>query len=99
MISAPCLFIVFGATGDLTGRKLLPALYRLARRGDLAGSHILGVARSTNIDDQAFRQLARNVISTIHEQTDPVGQWCDYCVHYRSLSGDAESFRGLASEI
>ena len=27
----PCIVVIFGATGDLTGRKLMPALYNLAR--------------------------------------------------------------------
>ena len=31
----PCILVIFGATGDLTGRKLLPALYNLARDGQL----------------------------------------------------------------
>lgn len=34
-IAEPCILIIFGATGDLTGRKLIPALYNLARDGQL----------------------------------------------------------------
>lgn len=34
---APCILVIFGATGDLTARKLLPALYNLARDGQLPG--------------------------------------------------------------
>ncbi len=34
-IAAPCIMVIFGATGDLTGRKLLPALYNLGREGQL----------------------------------------------------------------
>jgi|688.fasta_scaffold01500_16 glucose-6-phosphate 1-dehydrogenase len=34
-IADPCIVVIFGATGDLTGRKLLPALYNLARDGQL----------------------------------------------------------------
>lgn len=33
--AAPCVMVIFGATGDLTGRKLLPAIYNLAREGEL----------------------------------------------------------------
>lgn len=33
----PCIMVIFGATGDLTGRKLVPALYNLAREGQLPG--------------------------------------------------------------
>jgi glucose-6-phosphate 1-dehydrogenase len=43
---APCTVAIFGATGDLTGRKLLPALYNLAHAGQLpTGFAIVGFAR------------------------------------------------------
>src|SRR5262249_55672164 len=80
--SKRCLIVVIGATGDLNKRKLLPALARLAERHYLDGSHILGVARSTEITDSQFRQMAREVVGkNVHE-------WCDSCVHYRSLQGN-----------
>src|SRR5436190_19870886 len=84
---APCLFVVFGATGDLNKRKLLPALARLAERNVLGDSHILGVARSTEMTEGAFRELARKIVG------DGQPEWCDSCVHYRSLND------GLAGEI
>ncbi len=51
---APTL-VIFGATGDLTARKLVPALYSLARKGRLPqGLRVVGAARSP-LDDNAFR--------------------------------------------
>ena len=42
----PCIFVIFGGTGDLMRRKLLPALYNLAEEKLLPpGFQILGVAR------------------------------------------------------
>ena len=50
--------VVFGATGDLTLRKLLPALYYRFRDGQMPGnSRVIGAARSV-LDDQAFRDKA-----------------------------------------
>ena len=50
--------VVFGATGDLTLRKLLPALYKRFRDGQMPDSaRIIGAARS-ELDDDAFRQRA-----------------------------------------
>jgi len=50
--------VVFGATGDLTLRKLLPALYYRFRDGQMNGeSRIIGVARS-DLDDDAYRGRA-----------------------------------------
>jgi glucose-6-phosphate 1-dehydrogenase len=51
----PCVLVVFGASGDLTRRKIFPALYALALRDLLPESFaVLGVAR-TQLDDDEFR--------------------------------------------
>jgi len=51
-------FVVFGATGDLTLRKLLPALYYRCRDGQVPeDSRIIGVARS-DLDDHGYRDRA-----------------------------------------
>ena len=52
----PCALVIFGATGDLTHRKLVPAVYNLAADGDLPpGSVVIGFARREKPDD-VFRQ-------------------------------------------
>ena len=48
--------VIFGASGDLTSRKLIPALYRLFERGRLpADTRIVGVSRS-QFTDAAWRE-------------------------------------------
>jgi|SRR5579864_2446963 len=55
--SGPCVMVIFGATGDLTGRKLFPALYNLAKSNLLSREFaIVGLGRSTYSIDQ-YRQL------------------------------------------
>jgi glucose-6-phosphate 1-dehydrogenase len=57
-----CAFVIFGASGDLTKRKLLPALYSLAYRRLLPPQFaVLGVARSEMSDDD-FRQHMENAV-------------------------------------
>ena len=52
----PSVLVIFGATGDLTRRKLLPAIYHLSRDQRLPAQFaVIGVGRSANTDD-AFRQ-------------------------------------------
>src|SRR3954465_15350195 len=49
----PCVVVIFGATGDLTHRKLMPALYNLALERRLpAGSSLVGFARRPQGDEQ-----------------------------------------------
>ena len=49
----PCVMVIFGAAGDLTGRMLIPALYNLARAGLLSREFaVVGVARSQYSNDE-----------------------------------------------
>ena len=48
-------FVIFGASGDLTSRKLVPALYKLRHKGYLPDpTRIIGISRS-ELTDQDFR--------------------------------------------
>src|SRR4051812_17502513 len=52
----PTTLVIFGASGDLTSRKLIPALYSLFAKGRLPkGTRIVGVAR-TKFTDEAWRE-------------------------------------------
>jgi glucose-6-phosphate 1-dehydrogenase len=54
----PCVLVVFGASGDLTRRKIFPALYELALRDLLPESFaVLGVARTEWSDDEFRRRM------------------------------------------
>jgi glucose-6-phosphate 1-dehydrogenase len=57
----PCVVVIFGATGDLTKRKLMPALCRLLGEGCLEGVQVLGVGRSDMTDDM-FRTFVREAL-------------------------------------
>ena len=59
---APTALVIFGATGDLAHRKLLPALYNLAHEGALPERfELIGVARRDQ-DDEDFQTIARKSI-------------------------------------
>jgi glucose-6-phosphate 1-dehydrogenase len=61
---APCVMVIFGATGDLTHRKLMPALYNLALEQPLpAEFSVVGVARRPFSDEQ-FRQQALEAVNS-----------------------------------
>ena len=49
----PCVIIIFGATGDLTHRKLIPAIYNLSVDGDLPSPvKVIGFARRDKSDEE-----------------------------------------------
>src|ERR1700745_4423233 len=59
----PTALVIFGATGDLAHRKLLPALYNLAHEGSLPERfEMIGVARS-EMTDESFREMASESIT------------------------------------
>jgi glucose-6-phosphate 1-dehydrogenase len=63
----PCTVIIFGASGDLTKRKLVPALYRLTQERLLPAEFaILGFARSENTDEE-FRAKMKDAVATYGE--------------------------------
>lgn len=59
----PCILVIFGATGDLTARKLMPALYNLAREGQLPSQFAcVGFARRQK-DHATFRSEMKDAIA------------------------------------
>ena len=97
----PLLFIIFGATGDLSRRKLLPALCRIAQQAVLEQFVILGIGRSDKMNDQGFRAIVRGLVAAQHDDGSTAAtRWCDCCVHYSNM-GDSEErdFRQLSIEI
>src|SRR6266700_3870418 len=59
-VPQPCSIVIFGATGDLTNRKLIPALYNLAADGDLPPAvAIVGSARREKSDEQFRAELEK----------------------------------------
>ncbi len=61
-VAGPCVLVMFGVTGDLARKKLLPAIYDLANRGLLPpGFAVVGFARR-DWAHQDFRQLAHDAI-------------------------------------
>src|SRR5579871_2920248 len=91
-----CIMVIFGASGDLTTRKLLPALYNLARADLLSREFaILGFAKD-EISEDDFRKRVRD---NIHEYAGaPVDcELCDWLAnHSYYISGD---FRNAADYV
>ena len=70
-VADPAVMVIFGATGDLAGRKLLPALYNLGKQRSLpAGFAVVGAAMS-ELSDEAFRKRASDEIHAF-SRTQPI---------------------------
>jgi glucose-6-phosphate 1-dehydrogenase len=84
----PQAIVIFGASGDLTKRKLLPAFYHLFLQGLLPeGFVIMGYAR-TEMDDGSFRQHAHDAIVTFGRRA-PEGQaWASFAKRLEYVTGE-----------
>ncbi len=86
----PCTFVLFGASGDLSRRKLLPGLYNLAVDGVLPEKFaVVGFGR-TAMDDEAFRRLAREGVTEFSRRTRDEDVWARLaaCLFYQIGSTD-----------
>jgi len=75
----PCILVIFGATGDLTSRKLVPAIYNLGKEGLLPPNFAcVGFARRDKTHE-VFRQEMKDAISK-HSRTKPLdeGFWKNF---------------------
>jgi glucose-6-phosphate 1-dehydrogenase len=108
---APTVLVIFGATGDLTRRKLLPALYNLAHDGALPGHfHLVGVARREKSHEnfrgeaeQAIRQFSRRtpdeeVLKALLEDIKYVAGTFDDQSAYARLGKVLDGFEARAGE-
>src|SRR5580692_5407022 len=88
---APCVFVIFGASGDLTRRKLIPALYNLALSRLLpTGMSIVGFALPEMSDEQ-FRASMREGVAQFSRRK-PIDEvvWEDFASRLHYVSGKFE---------
>lgn len=97
----PCIMVIFGATGDLTARKLVPALYNLALEGQLpAHFACVGFARREKSHEK-FREEMREAVSEF-SRTKPIDPniwqtFSEMLFYHRSEFNNAEGYDALRS--
>jgi glucose-6-phosphate 1-dehydrogenase len=85
----PCSVVLFGASGDLAKRKVLPAMFDLANHGSLGAQYaIVGFAR-TPMTDENFRSVIGEAAKTMSEigPIDP-GKWDEFASNLHYHAGD-----------
>ena len=100
----PCTMVIFGATGDLTKRKLFPALYQLAAEHLLAPRFaVLAVGREAELTDEKFRERMRDAL----RESDEVKRvdeevWKEFEKHIFFVGGDATdaaAYEGIKKKL
>src|SRR5437899_11525469 len=99
----PAVMVIFGASGDLTARKLMPALYNLALNRYLpSGFSVIGVA-DTPLSEDDFRAHMTDAVQKF-SRTQPVDRavWkslADGIYYVRRPFDDAAGYRRLGAEL
>ncbi len=82
----PHLFVIFGATGDLASRKMLPALERIDHDGRLPGSWlVVAVGRRADLDDGRYRELAAQALVEAGCEGERARSWSVNRIVYHAL--------------
>ncbi|MFA9500611.1 glucose-6-phosphate dehydrogenase [Mannheimia sp. E30BD] len=92
--------VIFGASGDLTFRKLIPALYNLYKIGRL-GEHfsVLGVSRS-DLTDKTFRKKMREALIKFEKaEGEELDSFCEHLYYQALNTSDAADYAKLLPRL
>ncbi|MBT9490000.1 MAG: glucose-6-phosphate dehydrogenase, partial [Rubrivivax sp.] len=94
----PQVVVLFGATGDLAKRKLLPGLFHLASAGFIPACRVIGVSLD-QIDVDQFRQTARAALDQFYARKVGDEDWDNFarCLDYVPLSSGAPALRAAVA--
>ncbi|MGC9332875.1 MAG: glucose-6-phosphate dehydrogenase [Anaerolineae bacterium] len=99
----PAAIVIFGASGDLTQRKLVPAIHSLRCEGLLpAASHVVGIARSHLSDHDFQEQLYAGVQEYARHKPSICRQWAGFQDRFSYINGgyeDPDTYRRLAERL
>ncbi len=99
----PCAMVIFGATGDLTARKLMPALYNLAREGQLPNHFALIAFARRDISTEAFRAQMKEAVASF-SRVKPIDEelWRTFSqqIHYHNAAfDDPDGYERLRTKL
>jgi len=95
----PQVVVLFGATGDLAKRKLLPGLFHLVRTGFIPDCRIVGVSLD-EIDTEKFRALAKAALDEFATREAEDADWANFAplLAYVPLSAGPAALRAAVEE-
>lgn len=98
----PCTLVIFGGSGDLARRRLIPALYNLLLDGLLPSNYVvIGLGR-TPMSDEEFRSTVRDGVVK-HSRQDLIEEtWSGFSQHLFYLAGgndDAQTYTRLKERV
>ena len=84
----PCVTVIFGATGDLTRRKLMPALWNLRGEGCIDQLQILGIGRTKMTDDEYRASMRDALVAAGKFKEADEAEWRKFAERIHYMSGE-----------
>ena len=101
-VPQPCTVVIFGATGDLTHRKLIPALYNLAADGELPPALTVGGFARRKKTDEEFRNELEEAARKYSRQTVRDELWKGFAqsiFYHQGEFEDSAAYKSLAERL
>ena len=96
-----CSFIIFGGTGDLSKRKLLPAVSVLKQHGHICDECIVvGVGRDPGLDDEGYRAMVREAIADDGMAAEDIARWASRSIFFQPITESRpDEFEALRARL
>lgn len=93
----PHVFVIYGGTGDLTRRKLLPSMYRIMDESGISDETVLLGISSSEISDDDYRKFARDSLTAAG--IEDAAEWCDDRVYHQTVERGETDLSSVAKKL
>src|SRR5436190_17011880 len=99
-IAPPCAFVIFGATGDLTRRKLLPAIFKLVQSGSVTERFaVVGIARSALTREQFVERVQGGLAGDGDPASSGSSNFCGTLEYVSGEFDDPQTYQRLRETL
>ena len=95
----PHLFVIFGGTGDLAKRKLIPSLYRLIGEESIGDRCLILSVSRQDLGDDGYREWAESALVDTGLDADAVAKWCAANVYHQPMTEGEAGYAALRQRI
>jgi glucose-6-phosphate 1-dehydrogenase len=93
------LFVIFGGTGDLARRKLIPSLQRLVAENELQGGCVILGLGSADMDDDQYRKWAHEALLDAGRTPEQLAAWPEDSLYFQRFGRDEDAYQKLRTRI
>ncbi|MBL6977607.1 MAG: glucose-6-phosphate dehydrogenase [Desulfobacteraceae bacterium] len=96
----PCMIVIVGASGDLTARKIIPALFNLYLNNGLSDPFLVVGCARTRLSNQEFRDKMKNALLSVNIHDNSKWQGFSQSLYYQAIDyEELSSFKALAGSL